>query len=69
MGKDMNEVRIGIIGLGGMGGNHAKTIVEGRVPRMRLTAVADNRESRLDWAKEELPADVARFSDGKELIG
>ena len=64
----MEEVRIGIIGLGGMGANHAKSIVEGKVPRMRLTAVADNRDSRLEWAKENLPAEVQHFSDGKELI-
>ncbi len=68
MGRENNEVRIGIIGLGGMGGNHARSIVENKVPRMRLTAVADNRPSRLEWAKEELPAEVARFADGKELI-
>lgn len=68
MEKENNEVRIGIIGLGGMGGNHARSIAEGKVPRMRLTAVADTRQSRLEWAKEELPAEVARFTDGKELI-
>ena len=68
MEKENNEVRIGIIGLGGMGGNHARSIAEGKVPGMRLTAVADTRQSRLEWAKEELPAEVARFTDGKELI-
>lgn len=68
MEKENNEVRIGIIGLGGMGGNHARSIADGKVPRMRLTAVADTRQSRLEWAKEELPAEVARFTDGKELI-
>ncbi|MCR5249218.1 MAG: Gfo/Idh/MocA family oxidoreductase [Lachnospiraceae bacterium] len=64
----MKEVRLGIIGIGGMGSNHARSLIEGQVPRMRLTAVADIRQSRLDWAKESLPADVARFSDGRELI-
>ena len=62
----MDTVRIGIIGLGGMGGNHADSLVRGLVPRMRLTAVADIRQSRLDWAKEKLPADIAAFSDGRE---
>ncbi|MCR5734721.1 MAG: Gfo/Idh/MocA family oxidoreductase [Lachnospiraceae bacterium] len=68
MDNNPNEVRIGIIGLGGMGANHAGMIVAGQVPRMRLCAVADNRESRLEWAKDNLPPDVKRFSDGKELI-
>ncbi len=64
----MDEVRLGIIGIGGMGCNHARTILEGKVPRLRLTAVADARQSRLDWARENLPDDVAIFLDGKELI-
>lgn len=64
----MEQVRLGIIGIGGMGGNHARSIVEGRVPEMKLTAVADIREVRREWARQELPADVAVYSEGKELI-
>ena len=64
----MNEVRIGIIGIGGMGSNHAKMILSGQVPRLRLTAVADVSQSRLDWAKENLPEDIFLFSDGRALI-
>ncbi len=64
----MEEVRIGIIGIGGMGANHALSIASGMVPRMRLTAVADARESRLEWAKDNLPADVVCFSDGRKLV-
>ena len=64
----MNDVRIGIIGIGGMGSNHAKMILSGQVPRLRLTAVADVSQSRLDWAKENLPEDIALFSDGRALI-
>ena len=64
----MNEVRIGIIGIGGMGSNHAKMILSGQVPRLRLTAVADVSQSRLDWAKENLPEDMALFPDGRALV-
>ena len=64
----MEQVRLGIIGIGGMGTNHAKSIVDGLVPNMVLCAVSDNRSQRLDWAKENLPENVALFSDGKELI-
>lgn len=64
----MNEVRLGIIGIGGMGSNHARMITGGQVPGMRLTAVADVNKSRLDWAKENLPEGIDLFSDGKELI-
>ena len=64
----MEQVRLGIIGIGGMGSGHAANIAEGKVPKMCLTAVADIRESRLDWAKDNLPDTVQRFSDGREMI-
>ena len=63
----MEQLRLGIIGIGGMGSNHAMSIWKGLVPAMRLVAVADIRGSRLDWAKENLPG-VSLFADGKELI-
>lgn len=64
----MDEVRLGIIGIGGMGTNHALNIVKGLVPQMRLTAVADINDTRLKWAKENLPENVKCFSDGREMI-
>ena len=64
----MEQVRLGIIGIGGMGSNHARSIVEGKVPEMKLAAVADIREARREWARQELPADVAVYGEGKELI-
>lgn len=64
----MEQVRLGIIGIGGMGTNHVQNVMAGKVPGLVLTAVADNRQVRLDWAKKNLPADIAVFSDGRELI-
>lgn len=64
----MEQVRLGIIGIGGMGTNHAHSILNGNVPEIRLTAVADIRKSRLDYAKENFPEDVAIFDDGRKLI-
>jgi len=37
----MNSLRIGIAGLGNMGRVHAHSILDGKIPRMTLTAVAD----------------------------
>jgi predicted dehydrogenase len=51
-----------------MGTNHVNNLLKGLVPEMRLTAVADIRQSRLDYAKENFPADVAVFDDGRKLI-
>ncbi len=64
----MKKVKLGIIGIGGMGTNHANGIVKGLVPNMELTAVADIREARRQWAKENLPENISIFGDGMELI-
>ncbi|MCI9146663.1 MAG: Gfo/Idh/MocA family oxidoreductase [Hungatella sp.] len=64
----MEKVRLGIIGIGNMGTNHAKSIVEGRAPEVELTAVADRRESRRTWCRENLPENVAVFEQAKDLM-
>ena len=63
----MDQVRIGIVGIGNMGSAHANNIAAGKVEGLRLTAVCDISEDRLAWARETFP-EVARFTDYKELI-
>jgi predicted dehydrogenase len=41
------EVRLGIIGLGVMGRHHAASILAGKVPRLRLAAVAETNPEKL----------------------
>ncbi len=64
----MDKVRVGVIGVGNMGTVHCKNIAGGKVPGMALTAVCDINPDRLAWAKKELPADVARFSDAEQMM-
>ena len=64
----METVKLGIIGIGNMGSGHARSLMEGQVPELVLTAVADLREMRRQWARENLPADVRIFEDGDALI-
>lgn len=64
----MDKVRLGIIGIGNMGSGHLKNILEGKVPEMEVTAVADRQESRRTWAKENLPESVVIFEEGTDLI-
>ena len=64
----MKEIRLGIIGIGGMGSGHALSIAEGKVPGIRLSAVADIRKERLKWAEKELPSGIKTYSDGREMI-
>ncbi len=66
--KNMNKVRIGVIGLGNMGGSHAKKIAEGQVPGAQLAAVCDNRPERLKWAKDNFGDIVQLFDNPESLI-
>lgn len=42
----MDKVRLGIIGIGGMGSGHAKQVLDGKVPRCELVAVCDVNPER-----------------------
>ena len=56
-------VRMGIIGVGGMGRYHASLIRENELPRCRLTAVSDTDSRALEkWDG------VKTFADSRELI-
>lgn len=52
----MNTVRLGIIGLGNMGSAHASSILEGKVPRLKLAAVCDSN------------ADLSRIAPGAKFF-
>ncbi len=64
----MKKVRIGIIGIGNMGSNHAKEIIKGNIKGMELVAVADRAEPRRAWAKETLAEGIEIFEEGIDLI-
>ncbi|MDD3334581.1 MAG: Gfo/Idh/MocA family oxidoreductase [Eubacteriales bacterium] len=63
----MKMLKLGIVGVGNMGSGHAKNILEGCCPGVSISAVADHRASRREWAKENIPG-AEIFTDGKELI-
>jgi predicted dehydrogenase len=58
-----NAIRLGIIGLGNMGAVHARSIMEGKVPRVRLGALCD-----FDVGSFGLGSDAPAFADSRELI-
>ena len=64
----MEKIRLAIIGMGNMGSGHAKNLMDGKVPEIEITAVADRKESRRQWCKENLPENVKIFEEGKDLI-
>ena len=59
----MNPVRLGIIGLGNMGSAHAKSILEGKVPRVKLTAICDS-----DADLSRIAPEAKFFTSSEELI-
>ncbi|MBN2311704.1 MAG: Gfo/Idh/MocA family oxidoreductase [Candidatus Hydrogenedentes bacterium] len=59
----MDTVRIGIIGVGGMGSSHGSYLEKGEVEGCKLTAICD-----IDPARLALFEGVQKFSDSKELI-
>ncbi len=60
----MDEVRMGVIGVGGMGSGHVNRFLEGRVKRARVTAVCDIVPSKMD----RYGSDIAKFTDSAKLI-
>lgn len=64
----MEQVKIGVIGIGNMGSTHCENILEGKTPEIRLVAVADRKEARRQWVAEKLPAGVQVFEEGEDLI-
>ncbi len=63
----MDKVRLGIIGVGNMGSSHIKNYLKGMMPEIDITAVADIKPDRLEWAKEQLP-DVKTFDSASALM-
>lgn len=64
----MNKVRIGIIGIGGIGSYHAKYLDKGEVPGALLTAVCDINPARLEWARENLDQSVKLFDNVESFL-
>ena len=59
----MDKVRIGVIGVGGMGAYHANYLKSGEIKRAELAAVCD-----IDKAKLANWGEIPTFTDSKKLI-
>ena len=64
----MNQIRLGIIGIGNMGSGHAGNLLAGRCPDLDLVAVADINPDRIAWAKEHLQKDITYFDDAMTML-
>ncbi|HEY3756634.1 MAG TPA: Gfo/Idh/MocA family oxidoreductase [Opitutaceae bacterium] len=63
MNRPLKHVRLGLIGLGVMGQNHARHLLARKIPRLRLAAVADNDPAR----RAQFPG-LPAFATDLELI-
>ncbi|MFI3326255.1 MAG: Gfo/Idh/MocA family oxidoreductase [Clostridia bacterium] len=64
----MSKIKLGIIGMGGMGSGHTKYILEGASPEVEIVAVADRREVRREWCKTQFDSSVEIYTEGEDLI-
>ncbi len=64
----MEKIRLGILGIGNMGANHASSIVDGKCPDFVLAAIADSNPARLDWAKAKYGDEVTYFATAEEML-
>ena len=64
----MEKIRLGIIGIGNMGSNHARSIFKGNCPDFLLSAVADINPARLEWAKNEFGGTVELFPTAEAML-
>ena len=64
----MDEVRIGIIGFGGMGNSHANYLSRGEIAGAKLVAVADADPDRLEGVEEKYGSGVQTFVGADALF-
>lgn len=62
------KIRLGIIGIGNMGSGHVNRVVDGECPDFQVTAVADVKPARLEWAKKRMGESVTCFSDAIAML-
>ena len=64
----MKQVRFGIIGVGNMGGAHARTLAGGKIDGAVLAAVADIVPDRIARIRGELPETVRYFDSAEAMM-
>ena len=62
--KKLSEVRVGVIGVGGMGTGHVRRFENGAIKRGRVTAVCDIDPRKMD----KFGDGYKKFTDSRELI-
>lgn len=66
--KYTDILRVGVVGIGNMGGTHAVQIFEQKVKGAELTAVCDISGERLEWAEKRFGDHVLRYENYEQLF-
>lgn len=66
--ENLENVKVGIIGIGNMGSSHSLYLNNGEVPGAVLTAVCDQNPERLKWAKETLGENIQMFDNTESFF-
>ena len=64
----MKKIKLGILGVGNIGRDHVKRIVDGKCPEIELCAVCDLKQDRLDYAKELAGEALPVFKSAEEMM-
>lgn len=65
--KNMDKVRLGIIGIGAQGGTYAGFLSQGKVPNMAIGALCDNDPKKKEICKEKYP-DIPFYDNHIDMI-
>ncbi len=63
----MDGLRLGIVGIGGIGSAHFNCVGSGKIRGMTLSAVCDIDSARLDYCRSVFP-DVKRYDDVEKML-
>jgi predicted dehydrogenase len=64
----MDEVRVGVIGIGNVGSSHSRRLAGGEIEGATLAAVCDINPARLEWSKQNLSGEFETFEDAAEMM-
>ena len=64
----MEKVRFGVVGVGNMGSQHARSLHSGLIKNATLAAICDVDEKKLCGFKKEFGSDVKYFSDARTMF-
>ena len=64
----MKKIRLGILGVGNIGRDHVKRIVDGKCPEIELAAVCDLKPDRLAYARELAGEVLPVFTSAQEMM-